>query len=203
MLFELTTMRNVIDNAIRPGVLGGIGLIGWMLAMAGCIPAGQNSPVVGSGPAGAVFPEILGVNLEGEEIPLPTGFAGELNLVAVAFEQDQQQFVDTWIEAINELVAVSPGLRFYEVPTIYEAGPAFRFWVNNGMRSGIRDPVSRERTITVYLDRERFNELLAIPDMSDIHVFLLDGAGRILWRTTGPLDEKKSASLEDVLASYS
>ena len=86
------------------------------------------------------------------------------------------------------------------MPTIYEANPAFRMWVNNGMRSGIRDADARQRTITVYLDRERFIELLAIPDMGDIHVFLLDDAGHVLWRTAGARDEEKMASLEKALS---
>jgi len=180
-----------------------LGTLACLVTAAGCIPAGQNSPVVATGPAGIAFPEVIGINLEGEEIPLPGGFSGALNLVVVAFEQDQQRLVDTWIAAIDDLVAATPGLRFYEVPTIYEANPVFRLWVNNGMRSGIRDADARQRTITVYLDRERLIELLAIPDMRDIHVFLLDESGRILWRTTGPRDEEKAASLKTALSSQS
>ena len=94
-----------------------VGLLGLVFTMAGCIPPGQNSPILASGPAGTVFPEVTGINLEGDRVPLPAGFSGTLNLVAVAFEQDQQPIVDTWIETVDELIANTPGLRFYEVPT--------------------------------------------------------------------------------------
>ncbi len=170
------------------------------LCMVGCIPAGKNSSVTVTGPAGSVFPQVSGINLAGEEVRLPDGFEGEANVVVLAFEREQQQLVDTWVGPVDGLRGRLPDLELYEVPTIYRANPAFRLWVNNGMRSGIPDPVARERTITVYVDRERFMEVLAIPDMSDIHVLLLDAKGTIQWRATGPSDEHKLASLRDALS---
>ena len=165
------------------------------LILAGCIPAGVNSPIHQSGEAGATFPEVVGIDLEGDEVALPAGFEGRQNLVAVAFEREQQAVVDTWIAAAEPLLAQDVELRLYEVPTIYEGPAAFRFWVNNGMRSGITDQVARRRTVTIYVDRNEFNAALSIPDTSDIHVLLVDAEERIAWRTTGPADHNKVASL--------
>ena len=172
-----------------------------VLALAGCISSGQNSTVESNGLAGAIFPGVTGINLEGEEISVPEELNGDWNLVAVAFERNQQQFVDTWIASADELISESPGFRFYELPTIFEANPIFRLWVNNGMRAGIRDDIARERTITVYVDRDRFTQALAIDTMNEIHVFLLDDAGRIQWRTKGSADAAKLAQLRDVLSA--
>ncbi len=164
-------------------------------SLTACIGAGRVSDVGPVAAPGTTFPSVAGINLEGEEILLPDGFAGRLNLVAVAFEREQQADVDTWIGA-SETLASERDLRFYEVPTIYEAGAAFRLWVNNGMRAGIPGPEARARTITVYLDREAFLETLAIPDMTSIHVFLLDDAGRVLWRTAGVATADKLDELQ-------
>lgn len=171
-----------------------------LLAGAGCIPAGQVSSVVATAQNGAAFPRVTGINLEGDEVALPAGFAGRFNLVAVAFERQQQAQVDTWIAASERLRADRPGLRFYEVPTIFAGNALFRLWVNNGMRAGIPDPDARQRTITLYLDRERFKTALDIADTADIHVLLLDAAGRVLWRTTGPSSDQKLAALRSELA---
>ncbi len=168
------------------------------LSLAGCIGAGRVSEVGSVSSPGAAFPSVAGINLEGEEIQLPQGFAGRLNLVAVAFEREQQADVDTWIGA-SERLGDEADLRFYEVPTIYEAGAAFRLWVNNGMRAGIPAPEARARTITVYLDREAFLKTLAIPDVTSIHVFLLDDAGRVLWRTAGAATPDKLDELRKKL----
>ena len=181
-----TTLRVLV------GVLGA-------LTLTGCIPPGINSPVQSSGATGVAFPDVVGIDLEGEQVSLPGGFAGRRNLVAVAFERDQQAVVDTWITAVEPLLARDRDLRLYEVPTIYESSALFRLWINNGMRAGIPDPAARRRTVTVYLDRERFTTALAIPDTRDVHLLLLEADGRIVWRTTGPADDEKLAALADAL----
>ena len=56
---------------------------------------------------------------------------------------------------------------------------------------------------TVYVNREEFIRELAIPDLSDIHVLLLDGEGQALWRAEGPVGDESLASLSNVLESVS
>jgi len=43
------------------------------------------------------------------------------------------------------------------------------------------------------------SDALAIEDMNDIHVFLLDETGRIEWRTQGPADAAKLAELQQIM----
>ena len=179
----------------RPFLMSTFGWVVGALTLTGCIPSGTNSAIVSAGQPGLVFPQVVGINLDGDSVTVPDDLEGELNLVAVAFERNQQVLVDTWIAEADRLSERYPGLRFYEVPTIYQAQPLFRLWVNNGMRSGITDSTARRRTVTVYVDREQFIHELAIPDLSDIHVLLLDDSGRVLWRAAGPADDESIASL--------
>ena len=170
------------------------------VALAGCIGAGEISTVGPVSKPGAEFPDVVGINLEGERIPLPDGFEGRRNLIAIGFERAHQAAIDTWIDAADRLAARHPGLRFYEVPTIYETNAVYRFWINNGMRRGIPSREARARTVTVYVDRVKFNKSLGIPDTDEIQVLLADADGRILWRTAGPASAAKLAELERALS---
>lgn len=162
-------------------------------ALPGCIGAGGNTPVEPL--AADHFPRLTGISLLGDEVTLPEGFEGRVNLVSMGFVQAHQDDINGWIAALPELQADLPGLRFYEVPVIYEAGPLFRWWLNNGMRIGVVEEEARKRTITVYTDRDQFSEALDLPDIERIHTLLLDDEGRILWRAAGPIDETSKAEV--------
>ena len=182
-------------SRLLPGLLAAAGLTA-------CIGAGPVSEVA-PGAEGRV-PAVVGTNLFGDEIAIPAAFAGRRNLIAMGYVREHQDDIDTWIAVADALAPQYPDFRFYEVPVIYEGSALFRWWLNNGMRMGIPDPKARERTITVYLDRDRFNAALDIEDMTDIRLVLLDGDGRILWRMTGPVaagpaGEAQIASLEALL----
>lgn len=161
----------------------------------GCIGAGTNS-ALRTVPAG--FPEVTGIDLEGREVRLPSGLAGSPRIVVVAFERRQQADVDTWIRAVEPLLAARPDARFYEVPVIGSSSAPFRLWVNNGMRAGIPDEAARRRTITVYTDRDGFLAALGARRES-ITTLLVDAGGRIAWRADGPADPEKVASLGRVI----
>jgi hypothetical protein len=141
------------------------------------------------------FPTVSGSNLQRKKLTLPHDFEGEQNLVFIAFQQWQQRQVDTWIPFARELETAYPGLLYYELPTIQRLNILARTFVNEGMRAGIPDPVARERTITLYLEKEAFRVALQLPGEDDIYVLLLDGQGRVLWRTEGSFTPEKGESL--------
>lgn len=161
----------------------------------GCIGAGANSSVT---PGGAgVFPTVTGINLEGEEKTIPRDLGGELRVVCIAFERQQQEDVNTWLDKLTPEILAEHNLHFYELPVIYEASQAFRLWVNNGMRAGIRDVAARQRTITVYTDRDAFTSQLGLR-LSSITTMLLDTHGTIVWRADGRATD---AALQELLAA--
>jgi hypothetical protein len=141
------------------------------------------------------FPNVTGANLQRNKLNLPQDFQGELNLVFVAFQQWQQTQVDTWIPFARQLEETHAGLRYYELPTIQRLNVLARTFINEGMRAGIPDPIARERTITLYLDKKPFREALQLPGEDDIHVLLLDRRGQVLWRTEGGFASEKGNSL--------
>jgi len=149
----------------------------------------------------AVFPEVRGSNLDGREFNLPKDFEGELNLVFIAFQREQQALVDSWVPLAKTLTARHEGLCYYELPTIYQANSLVRWFINNGMRRGIPDPHARETTITLYIDKEPFRTALGISHEQTIYVLLVDAGGRVIWRNEGAHTDKKGRELENVISN--
>lgn len=139
------------------------------------------------------FPSVTGSNLEGTKFNLPGDLAGDLNLVITAFWRDQQMLVDTWMPLARRLHE-RYSLVTYELPVIENRNFMWRRFIDSGMRAGIPDRHTREHTITLYLDKERFLEQLGVAD-NTIQVFLIDRAGRVLWHREGPLDPDGEESL--------
>ncbi len=149
------------------------------------------------------FPTVSGSNLEREERVFPRDFAGDLNLIFIAFLQEQQRTINTWIPFVQELEASQPGVVYYELPTIDRMSLLAHTFINEGMRAGIPDDTARERTVSLYIDTQTFMQATAIPDKRDIHILLVNRAGDILWRTTGAFSEAKGQELIESIESSS
>lgn len=148
------------------------------------------------------FPIVSGFNLNRQELVFPRDFEGQLNLVMVAFQQSQQAAVNTWIPFAQNLESEIPGFMYYELPTIYEMPSFSRTFINEGMRAGIPDQTARERTITLYLDKNAFKSGLGIASEDQISLFLVDTDGNIIWREVGSFTETRAAGLEAVIDEH-
>ncbi len=142
-----------------------------------------------------LFPTVQGSSLAGRQFVLPRDFAGRPNVVLIPFEIEHQAEVDTWIPHVKQLADRYPDLRYYELPTLWTMSPVQRWWVDSGMRMGIRDQKTRELTITLYLDRRAFLRALDLPHDDTAYVLLVDGAGEVTWRTAGRWTEQEGRSL--------
>jgi len=146
-----------------------------------------------------VFPTVEGRDLEMQPKTLPASFAGQRNLVLVAFQRWQQQEVDSWLGSASAIAAKDPGFRFYEVPTLGQGYSWMRGFIDGGMRRGVPDPAARARTITLYIDKVPFRRALGITSEEHITVLLLDERFHVIWRNTGPCDDAKLRELQKVL----
>lgn len=147
------------------------------------------------------FPIVSGNNLNRDEFEFPRDFAGAFNLVIIPFQQQQQLIVNTWIPFLQEAEGTYPGFVYYELPTIYEMPTLSRTFINEGMRAGIPDELSRQRTITLYLNKEAFKDALNISSENQIYLYLVNKAGEILWSEKGEFSQEKAQSLIDFIES--
>lgn len=141
------------------------------------------------------FPRIIAENLNRDEIEIPSQLKGQFNVIIIAFQQWQQNLVDTWIPFLAELIEKYPELDFYELPTIRKMNFVYRRFIDGGMRAGIRSIETRGRTITLYINKTPFKETLGIENEDTIHIFLVDRQGEIYWRREGAIDQEKAYSL--------
>jgi hypothetical protein len=146
------------------------------------------------------FPQVSATNLQGRRFTLPADLAGERNLLLIAFWQEQQRDIDTWLPFVKRLVQEQPGLAYYELPTIDRSNPAFRWWLDTVMRLGIPDRQARATTITLYLNKQAFRRELGLKSEDRIYILLVDRQGEILWRSEGMYSEEQGAALRRRLA---
>jgi len=143
-----------------------------------------------------IFPEVKGSNLERKKYRIPQDLEGEVNIVTVAFQQWQQSLVNTWVPFLEELKQSYPEVYFYELPTINRNYRGMKFMIDGGMRMGIPDKKIRERTITLYLEKNKFMENLAIENDEDILSYVLNKKGEIISTVKGEYSPEKATKMK-------
>jgi ATP10 protein len=146
------------------------------------------------------FPMVTGSNLLRQKLSLPQDFRGTINLVFVPFEQWQQMEVDSWMALARELEGQFDDLAYYELPTIQSRSFVFKMFINEGMRAGIPSPKTRERTITLYLDKAQFRRALGMPDEEHIYILLVDRQGKEYFRARGQYSREGETALRLALS---
>jgi hypothetical protein len=162
------------------------------LSLAGGAAARASAPV---------FPNVSGQNLNGKPIDLPKDFQSPASFVYVAFKREQQAQVDSWKPFIADTRRGNPAIGEYEVPTLSRNDGLFRYFIDGGMRRGIRDTAARAATITLYIDKGPFEQSLGITSEDEIVVLLVKPDGTVLWRANGAYDASKSQGLDAVVSS--
>lgn len=145
------------------------------------------------------FPSVVGANLAGRYYRLPVDLEGSLNLLGLVYLIDQQTEMDSWTPTLARFEAEFPGFRYYELPTLGPYPAWQRQYIDDGMRAGIPDPVTRARTITLYLDVAALNRTLGIETMRMAQYLLVNRAGQVLWRGSGSYTWAQGQGLLDVL----
>lgn len=145
---------------------------------------------------GLQFPALEGHDIDGRKLIVPAELEGHYNLVLVAYERWHQRLVDSWVGSARELERRHDQLRVYEIPLIRNMSWIRRKQLDFWMSQGISDPVARATTITIYTDVDGVNRSLHVPHADNIWLFLIDKAGAVYWRGTGPYDPGQFRALE-------
>ncbi len=145
------------------------------------------------------FPTISGQNLQQESKTIPKDLAGKWKLFILAFRRWHQNLVDSWVPGLEKLQLNFPDFLFYELPTMSKGYQLMSFMIDGGMRAGIPDPIVRARTLTVYLKRRSFMELLGIPNAETIYLFLVSEDNDILWTGEGGFQQDQFDAVASIL----
>jgi hypothetical protein len=152
-----------------------------------------NAPLFAQTLSLGQMPVIKAQTLNERELTLPQDLPGEKTLVLIAFEREQQKNVNTWIAGMN--LGENP-FPWVETPVIEPRGSLSRAFIDNGMRIGIRDVGTREKTITLYTDRLAFLKAMGLRgSMETIHAAVVNRAGQVLASAEGDYSKEKEGVL--------
>ena len=127
------------------------------------------------------FPSITGKNLNKETLTIPDDYDEKNLLAIVAFQQWHQRVVDDMI-ALFEASNLDETHSIIVVPVIQRSTKFRQIRLDTLMRVAIRDRSIRQRTVTVYIDKQEFREKLNIPDDNSVHWFLIDHVSKKILR---------------------
>jgi hypothetical protein len=178
-------------------------VIGALLATSRVNGGIQQPPPAAENPNPIVFPSVSAYALNKARVDLPAGLAGQVNLLLLSFEREQDKDVNTWLPPAKDLQKTNPALQVYILPIFNRENLLYRWWENSSLRSGVSDPEWLQFTVPLYVDKPRFLRELKIPSDHAVVVLLIDKAGKLLWRSDGPITNEKQASLVAALAPAS
>jgi hypothetical protein len=139
------------------------------------------------------MPVIKAQTLNERDVTLPADLPAEKTLVLIAFERNQQGNVNTWVDGLK--LTESPH-AWIETPVIDPRGSLSRAFIDGGMRLGIRDTVTREKTITLYTERMAFLKAMGLKESTkNIYVAVVNRAGKVLASVEGDYSAEKAALL--------
>ena len=168
-------------------------------AFAAAALAALLTPVRAYAEDAMLFPSVTGHDLNGRVLQLPKDFAGETDLVFIAFVRGQQADVDTWKPFADDLEKKHPSLKAYELPVLGRGYSLVRGFIDGGMRSAIKDEAARAATVTLYIDKAPFRKSLGIASEDRITVLLVKRDGSVLWHATGRYDAGKPPELDALI----
>jgi hypothetical protein len=126
-------------------------------------------------------PQMTASDLNGRALKLPDDMVGEPAMWAVAFDRAHQSQVDRLFALFQKLQATKPNLVFWEVPVITNPGAIGRWFIDNGMRSGIPSRETRGRVVTLYVaDRENWLKQMGVSGVDQTYVVMVGREGQVL-----------------------
>lgn len=149
----------------------------------------------------AVFPALTAYNLAKTKLNLPADFAGQLDLLLISFQPEQQTQIQTWLSTAQGLQHTNFNFHWYRLPVSSRENIVFRWWDDSSMRSDESDPEIWPWIIPLYTDKDSFLHSLHIPTDRRIAVVLINRQGKVLWRADGQLTVDKRTALQDAVAA--
>jgi hypothetical protein len=147
------------------------------------------------------MPAMTATDLNGRELSLPGALSGDPSVWIVAFDRAHQPQVDRLFGLLAQAKAKSPGLVFWEIPVIQDPGAVARWFIDNGMRSGIPKTETRAKVITLYVpDRAAWVKRVGIRTVDQTYAVLVGPKGEI--RAVGSQSElQTAAAMSDFIAN--
>jgi len=146
-----------------------------------------------------VLPSVTAYALDRAKVTLPADFAAPLNILILSFQRDQQSAVDGWFGGLR----ATPGVQTWLLPISQRENMLYRWWLNASLRGSQPASQPRKYTVPLYVNKTEFLRSVQVSSEKEIVLLLTDKAGRVLWRTVGPVNDSKKAAINNFLAKAS
>ena len=134
----------------------------------------------------ASIPMMEGETLDKIERVYPKDFGGKPTMMVMLFDQDQQDQLDGWADAIGDL---PDDMAMVEIALIGKVNGMVKYFIKGGMRDALEDDPSRmSRMMPYFGDADKVKKRMKITDISQVQAFLLSASGKVLWQGSGDYD---------------
>ena len=144
------------------------------------------------------MPITSGKDLNGKPWSVPKGLPAERTLVLLGFDEPQQVAIDTWTQGLG-LDLPANTIPWVEMPLIDNPGMIMRWFIDTGMRGGIKGGALRSHIWTAYTDKKEFLQSCGINSESEIKVLVVDRAGKVLRSESGEYPTEGAARILNAL----
>ena len=125
-------------------------------------------------------PKMTAADLNGRALTLPDDMVGDPAVWVVAFDRAHQSQVDRLFGLVQQAMVASPNVVTWEVPVIENPGAIGRWFIDNGMRSGIPKKETRAKVVTLYVpDRATWLREMGIASVDQAYAVLINRNGKI------------------------
>ncbi len=153
---------------------------------------------IGIAQTSPALPTIKTKDLNGRALTLPRELPGEKTVVLVAFTQEQQFDVDTWVNGLD-LKIDGTGLPWVEMPVVGEMPVLVQAIVNNGMRGGIPQKGKRANVVTLFTDAKKWSKSVGLASQDRVYALVVDRSGKILAKQDGRYSAEKRGAILDAM----
>lgn len=165
------------------------------LSCSGCVASSSNNLITLTGDSAAILPQVIASDLEGKEYSLPKDFTSDKTIVIFGFSHGQQKAIDTWLPTLKERAKQDAEFSYIEIPVIDNKNAMLRTIIRNGMRTGITESEDRQKTITLFADKDNLLKSLKVSDPQNIEVMVIDKQGIVSRRVSGEYSAEKLSDL--------
>ena len=145
--------------------------------------------------AGDTIPALHGVVLTGSVVDLPQALSGKEGVLVIGFSQSSREEVTAWGRRLAWEYRDSNRVIYYEMPVLAGVPKLLRGWVLKKVSEGVPER-AKSRCLPVLDHEADWKAAAGYAKDEDAYILLVDSAGRVTWRTQGPLDDAHFAELK-------
>ena len=148
---------------------------------------------------GEALPAIHGETLSGKPVDVPDAAAGGPQILIFSFARAASTDSRAWSDRLAKDL---PRIGAFRVLELESVPRLVRGMARSGMKSGMPKPLW-DRTVLIYKDEALWKARLGVTADTHSYVLLLDAAGRVLWRSSGPFSDTEYHQLKTAVQAVS